>query len=58
MRRCLKYRVSEEGDAAWHAARGTAVDYALGLLQPDHDLAFHHAVALASGNRLFSSTRT
>lgn len=70
MRRCLDYRISVEGEAAWHAALGTAddrtplieamalldSDYALGLLQPDHDFAFHHAVALASGNRFFHET--
>jgi len=70
MRRCLEYRISVEGEAAWHAAIGVTddrpplieamellnTDYDRGVLQPDHDFAFHYAVALASGNRFFHET--
>ncbi len=70
MRRCLDYRISVEGEAAWHAALGNTIDraplieamalldadYKLDILQPEHDFAFHHAVAFASGNRFFHET--
>lgn len=67
MRRCIEFRISLEGEAAWHAAQGpldhrVALDDAMAKLQtdlarhvlePDHDFAFHAAVALATGNRFF-----
>lgn len=67
MKRCLEYRISVEGEAAWHAALGIAEDkivlteamerltsdFENNILQPDNDFAFHYAVALATGNRFF-----
>lgn len=70
MRCCLEYRISVEGEAAWHAARGNADDRAVlteamnrldrdfeeNVLQPENDFGFHHAVALVTGNRFFHET--
>ena len=70
MRRCLEYRVSVEGEAAWHAAHGIErdraklidamalleADFQNNVLEPANDFAFHHAVALATGNRFFYET--
>ncbi|HEX8555341.1 MAG TPA: FadR/GntR family transcriptional regulator [Sphingomonas sp.] len=70
MRRCLEFRISLEGECAWHAALGkdehrTALREAMAqlsadlgrrLLEPEHDFDFHHAVALATGNRFFHET--
>ncbi|TRW17331.1 FadR/GntR family transcriptional regulator [Glacieibacterium frigidum] len=70
MKRCLEYRISLEGESAWHAARGAAEDRVVlteamarldrdfehKTLEPDNDFAFHHAVALATGNRFFHET--
>jgi GntR family transcriptional regulator, transcriptional repressor for pyruvate dehydrogenase complex len=68
LRRCLEFRISVEGEAAWHAARGDETnrealhramdtlerDLAAGEIHPDHDFSFHLGIALASGNRFFS----
>jgi GntR family transcriptional regulator, transcriptional repressor for pyruvate dehydrogenase complex len=70
MRRCLEYRISLEGEAAWHAARGQeadrealhaaiaaiANDANVSTFDPAHDFEFHYGVALATGNRFFSET--
>lgn len=70
MRRCLEFRVSVEGEAAYHAAMGRPEDRAdlisaialleregpSGQLEVEHDFAFHFAIAKASGNRFFVST--
>lgn len=70
MKRCLEYRISLEGESAWHAALGIAedrlalteaitlldLDYENNVLEPEHDFGFHHAVALATGNRFFHET--
>jgi len=70
MKRCLEYRISIEGESAWHAARGSAEDraalaeamarldddHARRALGPENDFGFHHAVALATGNRFFHET--
>jgi len=70
MKRCLEYRISIEGEAAWHAARGIEEDrvalaeamnrldrdFERNVLEPENDLAFHYAVALATGNRFFHET--
>lgn len=70
MRRCLEYRISLEGEAAWHAARGVEQDrgalheamlqlerdQARQLLQVESDFGFHFSVAIATGNRFFSDT--
>jgi len=67
MKRCLEYRISLEGEAAWHAALGVPQDRTglveamarldqddeNSLLRPENDFAFHYAVALATGNRFF-----
>lgn len=68
MRRCLEYRVSLEGENAFHAAKARApstndmLAMALGRLERgiereeisiDDDFAFHFAVAEATGNRFF-----
>lgn len=72
MKRCLEYRISLEGEAAWHAACGVAEDRVAMIeaiaqlerdcenevLEPEHDFAFHHAIALATGNRFFHETMT
>jgi GntR family transcriptional regulator, transcriptional repressor for pyruvate dehydrogenase complex len=70
MRRCLEFRISLEGEAAWHAANGAQEDRAdlieainnivqdssVSTFNPDHDFAFHLAVATATGNRFFTET--
>ncbi|RVT42303.1 FadR/GntR family transcriptional regulator [Sphingobium algorifonticola] len=70
MRRCLEFRISFEGEAAYHAALGVPEDRhdliaAITRLQRDSeelrmdtedDFAFHLAVAKASGNRFFVGT--
>lgn len=68
MRRCLEYRISLEGENAFHAAKVRApstedmLAMALGRLDRgierdeigvDDDFAFHFAVAEATGNRFF-----
>lgn len=70
MRRCLEYRISMEGEAAWHAANGAprdremlhnamaqlTRDLAANTMEVDDDFAFHLGVAQATGNRFFAST--
>lgn len=70
MKRCIEYRISVEGEAAWHAALGVEEDRAAlteamsrldrdfqnNILEPDNDFMFHHAVAVATGNRFFYDT--
>ncbi len=70
MRRCLEFRVSLEGECAWHAAVGgeehrsllheamsrLSEDVGKHLLEPEHDFEFHHAIAFATGNRFFHET--
>lgn len=70
MRRCLDYRISLEGEAAYHAALGASDDradlidamakleqgLAVDVLQVDDDFGFHFAVSKATGNRFFHST--
>jgi GntR family transcriptional regulator, transcriptional repressor for pyruvate dehydrogenase complex len=70
MRRCLEFRISLEGEAAWHAARGNGEDRSamkaaidaiendasVSTFDPGHDFEFHLGVAIASGNRFFSET--
>ncbi|MCH4895043.1 GntR family transcriptional regulator [Sphingomonas sp. SFZ2018-12] len=70
MRRCLEFRVSFEGESAYHAAAGRAEDrddliVAVERLEQDRaglrmevndDFAFHLAVARATGNRFFHDT--
>jgi len=70
MKRCLEYRISLEGESAWHAARGAAEDRAAldeamarldrdfehNVLEAENDFAFHYAVAVATGNRFFHET--
>jgi DNA-binding FadR family transcriptional regulator len=70
MRKCLEFRISLEGEAAYHAAAGRPEDRAdlesamarlaqgieQGMLRVEDDFAFHYAVARASGNRFFVST--
>jgi GntR family transcriptional regulator, transcriptional repressor for pyruvate dehydrogenase complex len=70
MRRCLEYRISLEGEAAWHAARGSEDDRAAlheaiaqldrdqtqQVLQVESDFGFHLSVAIATGNRFFADT--
>lgn len=67
MRRCLEFRISLEGEAAYHAAIGKVADredltlaiaqlrrdLESGKLEAEHDFAFHYAIAKASGNRFF-----
>jgi GntR family transcriptional regulator, transcriptional repressor for pyruvate dehydrogenase complex len=70
MRRCLEFRISLEGEAAWHAAKGKpedrgalkdaiaaiAEDANISTFDPGHDFEFHLGVAVASGNRFFVET--
>lgn len=70
MRRCLEFRISLEGEAAFHAARGKpedrtvmreaidaiADDASISTFDPAHDFEFHLGVATASGNRFFIET--
>lgn len=70
MRRCLEFRISLEGEAAWHAANGKAEDRGalkdaieaiaedanISTFDPAHDFEFHLGVATASGNRFFVET--
>ncbi len=72
MRRCLEFRISLEGESAWHAALGVeehrgplheamtrlSDDLAKRILEPEHDFEFHHSIALATGNRFFHETMT
>ncbi len=70
MRRCLEFRLSLEGECAWHAAVGSEEDrgpleeamirltddVGKNLLEPEHDFDFHHSIAFATGNRFFHET--
>jgi GntR family transcriptional regulator, transcriptional repressor for pyruvate dehydrogenase complex len=70
MRRCLEFRISLEGEAAWYAAKGKSEDRSalkeaikaisedasISTFDPSHDFAFHLGVATASGNRFFVET--
>jgi DNA-binding FadR family transcriptional regulator len=70
MRRCLEFRISLEGEAAWHAANGKpedrsalfkaistiSNDASASTFDPGHDFEFHLSVAIASGNRFFIET--
>jgi len=70
MRRCLEYRLSMEGEAAWHAAQGSpddrgqlheamaqlTRDLEAHTMQVDDDFAFHLGIAQATGNRFFATT--
>jgi DNA-binding FadR family transcriptional regulator len=70
MRRCLEYRISFEGESAYHAALGLPQDRAdltaamarldQGLAQMrmdvDDDFGFHLAITRATGNRFFHTT--
>jgi GntR family transcriptional regulator, transcriptional repressor for pyruvate dehydrogenase complex len=72
MRKCLEFRISVEGEAAWHAGHRDAGDRAplvaaMAALERDaiqrsinvdHDFNFHLGVATASGNRFFAETMT
>lgn len=72
MRHCLEYRVSLEGEAAYHAAKGKDEDrdllrqaYAVferetgtTVFNPETDFDFHLGIAIATGNRFFSETMT
>lgn len=67
MRQCLEYRISMEGEAAYHAAAGPAehrpaltaaigrltADLQAGGMEVQHDFGFHLAVATATGSRFF-----
>lgn len=67
LRRCMEFRVSLEGESAYHAARGTEGDRtdlveAMRRLEEsyvspgrgvENDLEFHRAIAVATGNRFF-----
>jgi DNA-binding FadR family transcriptional regulator len=67
MRRCFEYRISLEGEAAYHAALGAKQDRAAliaamerleadlqaKVMQADSDFGFHLAIAEATGNRFF-----
>lgn len=66
MKRCFEFRVSLEGESAWHAAANRAardvLDDAMARLEAgmarfelanDDDLNFHIAIATATGNRFF-----
>jgi len=71
MRRCLEFRVSFEGESAWHAAAAsfpagramlaTAMrrledSLAAGRISVEDDFNFHFSVAHATGNRFFEAT--
>jgi GntR family transcriptional regulator, transcriptional repressor for pyruvate dehydrogenase complex len=70
MRKCLEYRISVEGETAYHAALGrpedrTALieaaarfdsDLEARVFTAETDFAFHNAVARATGNRFFWET--
>lgn len=69
MRRCLEFRISFEGETAWHAARGrgdpTSLSEALAGLEEglkadtistESDFQFHLEIAKATGNRFFVAT--
>jgi GntR family transcriptional regulator, transcriptional repressor for pyruvate dehydrogenase complex len=70
MRKCLEYRISVEGETAYHAALGKAEDrgalieaaqrfdsdLAARVFTAETDFAFHSAVARATGNRFFWET--
>jgi len=71
MRNCLQFRISFEGEAAWHAARAggdrTLLTRAIDRLEAgltaevigaDDDYLFHLAVAQCTGNRFFVTVMT
>jgi DNA-binding FadR family transcriptional regulator len=71
MRNCLQFRISFEGEAAWHAARAgadrTPLTQAIERLEAgltaevigtDDDYLFHYAVAQCTGNRFFVTVMT
>lgn len=68
MRRCLEFRISFEGESAWHAARrhggrepleqalrALEVGTLAGEIEIADDYAFHLAVARCTGNRFFQN---
>lgn len=71
MRKCLEFRISFEGETAWHAAAArypagramlsTAMarleeSLAAGRISVEDDFNFHFSVAHATGNRFFEAT--
>jgi GntR family transcriptional repressor for pyruvate dehydrogenase complex len=58
MRAFLEFRCSVESEVAAHAARRADPEAITAICQAalETDVAFHHAIALASGNRFFLAT--